>query len=170
MAEHAHTINPSPNLTRRALALGSGAAAAVGITAGAAASIPPVMAQHPDVELLALRPRLHAALREVNASEMASANSAAITDKEHEDWVSDSGKDLDDVCWKIVDAPCAQTAEGRALKAAAAMYQLRFACCSGHWPGSGEELAWTVLSELAGDAYVPPELPVHLHHNEPARA
>ena len=42
------------------------------------------------------------------------------------------------------------------------MYQLRMAYSHGHLPGDGEELAWNLLSELAGDVYVQPALPEHL--------
>ena len=153
-------------LPRRAALLGGGASAA-GITSGFSA-----LAPNPDADLLALRPRLVAAVAEVNASEMADDHHVppGAADKDHDAWVSRTGGELTGACWAIVDAPPAQTAAGRALKAAAAMHQLRMAYCLGGWPGDGEELAWNVLSEVAGAAYVPPSIPEHLRAgSEPER-
>jgi len=145
MAEHTLSPTPlSPHLGRRAALLAGGASAA-GIVAGVAAAAPTVS---PDAELLALRARLDGAVRE-----MAAANAAGGIDEDH---MAQLCEQLVDASWAIVDAPPAQTAEGRALKAAAAMASLRDAYAGHHWPGDGEELAWNVLSELAGDVYVAP--------------
>jgi hypothetical protein len=126
-----------------------------------------------DAELLALRPRFEAALLEVSATEMSGSETLppGRSNQDHEAWVARTGEELEEVCEAIVDAPAAATPEGRALKAAAAMHQLRFAYNGGGWPGGGEALAWDVLSELAGDAYVPVAMPEHLRVNsEPRRA
>lgn len=81
------------------------------------------------------------------------------------------GHRLRDVCWEIVEAPPAQTAAGRALKAAGAMYQFRDGFSHGRCPGDGEAMAWDVLSQIAGDTYVPPAMPERLRAScEPGRA
>jgi hypothetical protein len=156
-----------PTTTRRTLFASS---AAVVMASTAAATAPAIASD--DAELLALRPRLEAALLEVSATEMSGSETLppGRSNQDHEAWVARTGEELEEVCEAIVDAPAAATPEGRALKAAAAMHQLRFAY-NGGWPGGGEALAWDVLSELAGDAYVPVALPEPLRVNcEPRRA
>jgi len=174
MAEHTHTTS-----RRSALALGAGAFASVGITAGVAASAAPAQTAefrscstpNPDAELLAFRRRLDAAIREVSAAELThGALPPGSPYKDVDAWIGQAGDELAEVCEAIVGAEPPRTAEGRALQAAAAMHQLRFSYSHGCWPGLGEELAWDVLSALAGDVYVPPTCPDWLTEAEPERA
>ena len=134
----------APITTRRALTLGAGAFSAIGITAGIAASVPQ---PHPDAELLAMRPRLMAAARALEASD--------ASPSDDDDALAQICDELEEASWAIVDAEPARTDEGLALKASAVMYHLRIAYSHGCWPGDGEEMAWNLLSELAGDAYTP---------------
>lgn len=168
MATHAHSTPATTPTHSRRRALFAAASAVVmggGISAGVAASVADytTLEPDPDTALLSLRPELHAAVLDLGWSEMTDGHSdeklTAIADR------------LGAVCWDIVDAPQAQTADGRALKAAAAMYRFRDGFSHGCWSGDGEEMAWNVLSELAGDVYVPPALPERLRaNNEPGRA
>jgi len=136
-----------------------------GVAAGTAASVGdlvPVEVES-DAALLSLRAELLAAVADMGWSEMVDA----ISDEK----LTQIGDRLRDVCWEIVEAPPAQTEAGRALKAAGAMYHLRDGFSYGRWPGSGEAMAWDVLSQIAGDAYVPPAMPERLRAScEPARA
>lgn len=150
----AKTVNITSGAETRALSsrrkLFGGAAAMVlgtGITAGVAASAADLVPAElePDAELLSLRSELMAAVAELGWSEIASEV------PEHR--LTEVANRLIDASWAIVDAPSAQTAAGRALKAAAAMYHLRDGFSSGEWPGCGEAIAWDALSEVAGDFY-----------------
>lgn len=165
---------PPHTPTRRAVFAFGGALASIGLTAGAAASVADIAPSpaDPDAVLLGVHPDLIAAVREVNACEMWEGPlPVGWPDADLDDWITRTGERLLEVCWDIVDAPPAQMAEGRALKAAAAMYQLRMVYGPGEWQGAGEEQAWLVLSELAGDVYVPPAVPEHLRQTtEPGRA
>ena len=158
----------SPSSRRQALVFGAAALVAGAGFAGSAAA-----AGSADAELFALRERLDAALREMSAVEMfdppPGINAVSLA---YDERLTASGDELEEVCWAIVECPPAQTAEGRALKAAAAMHHLKFAFDGngGGWSGSGEELAWNVLSDVAGAAYVPVTRPPHLAHTEPERA
>ena len=154
---------PTPITTRRTL--GAGLFATIigsGITAGAAASVADLVPSDPDAELLSLRAELTAAVADAGHSNMI------------EDWSDDemtrSANRLGDACWAIVDAPRAQTPAGLALKAAACMHQLRYSYGCAGWGGDGEEMAWNLLSELAGDAYLPVAVPDYARLSVPARA
>lgn len=116
----------------------------------------------PDAELLALAPTLRAAVEECDRTETATTIPPGVPDADFGAWVTRTGQLLLDVCWEIINAPPARTEAGRALKAAAAMHQLRFAFSGGAWDGAGEEMAWLVLSELARNAYVPAAVPEYL--------
>ena len=144
---------------------------AAALVAGAGFARPVAAAGSADAELLALREQLDAAIREMGAVEMYDPPPGLLS-LAYDERLTASGDELEEVCWAIVECPPAQTAEGRALKAAAAMHHLKFVY-DGHggaWPGSGEELAWNVLSEIAGSAYEPVTLPPYLAHTEPERA
>ena len=153
-----HTLSPTstPCSTRR-VALGgalvsfAAAASAVSVTAGAAASVADLVPVDADVALLALRTELLAAVADVSFTEMVST----VSDER----VDQSRERLSNVCWEIVDADPARTPAGRALKAAAAMHQLRTEFNNGHWRSNVAAMAWDVLSEIAGPAYQPPALP-----------
>lgn len=125
---------------------------------------------HADAALLALAPPLRATLAETSATELSDGTvPPGVSDADYDSWLSRVGEDLEAICEQIVDAPAAQTAEGLALKAAAAMHQLRLSYHGG-WPGSGEWLAWDVLSEIAGEAYVPISAAEYARNNcEPGR-
>jgi len=136
-----------------------------GVAAGTAASVADLVPTEvdPDATLLSLRAELLAAVTDMGWSEMV----GEISD----DRLTEISNRLRDVCWEIVETPPAQTAAGRALKAAGAMYRFRDGFSAGEWPGDGEAMAWDVLSQIAGDAYVPPALPERLRAScEPARA
>ena len=141
--------------TRRA-ALGgalvsfAAAASAVGSGAGAAASVADLVPADADVALLALRTELLAAAVDVNFTEVVST----VSDER----IDQSRERLSNVCWEIVDADPARTPAGRALKAAAAMHQLRTEFNNGNWRSNVAAMAWDVLSEIAGPAYQPPAL------------
>ena len=93
-----------------------------------------------------------------------------VSDKE-----SDAIADRDrDARTAIIDSGPARTRDGIALKAAAAMQLLRVVFnldVAGDWPGLGEVAAWHVLSEIAGNAYVPPKYPARFspYDQEPPR-
>lgn len=161
MATHAHstpTSNAPPSRRRTLFAAAGAVILGSGIAAGVAASIADhvLVEVEPDATLLALRPDLLAAVADLGWSEMVNE----ISDER----ITEVGKCLRSVCWEIVEAPPAQTAAGRALKAAGAMYQFRDGFNHGHWPGDGEAMAWDVLSQIAGDFYVPPAMPERIRH------
>jgi len=147
------------------LAVMAGSVITSGVAAGTAASVGDLIPAEvePDGALLSMRADLLAAVADVGWFEM--------DDEWSDERISQAGKRLNDVCWEIVQAPPPQTAAGRALKAAGVMYQLRDGYSGGGWPGQGEAMAWDVLSQIAGDAYVSPALPERLRAScEPARA
>lgn len=116
--------------------------------AGAMGGAPP---PSPDAAILSLRDEFRAAVAlwiEINHR----------TDEILDEEMDSASYRLNDACSAIVDSPPAQIQAGRALKAAAAMHQLTAAFnegCADDWSGIGEEMAWHVLSEIAGDEYVP---------------
>lgn len=99
----------------------------------------------PDASLLSLRAELDAAAAEAGHWNM-------VDDYPEED-LNRSALRLSEACWAIVDMPRANTPAGWALKAAASMHQFRFSYGCGGWGSEGEEMAWNVLRELAGDSY-----------------
>ena len=167
----AKTVDTTTGAVSRAVSsrrsLFGGAAAVVlggGVTAGAAASVADYVPADvsPDAALLALRAELMAAVAGIAYDE----NAPDWDDEE----ITRSGERLSVACWAIVDSPRAQTPARLALKAAASMYQLRESYNHGTWHGDGEDMAWQLLSALAGSAYIPPMLPARLIAScEPAR-
>ncbi len=152
--------------TRRSLFAAAGAVVmGAGITAGAAASVAdlvPVEAE-PDAALLSMRAELLAAVADVSLSEMVDETSDEAT--------SEAGVRLVNACWAIVRSPVPQTSAGRALKAAAAMHEHRFNFVAGRWVDDGSEMAWSVLSEIAGEVYAPVSVPERVRAmTQPARA
>jgi len=165
MAKHAHTPTPIGTPTRRSLFAAAAAASAIGITAGAAACVAdlvPVEAE-PDAALLSMRAELLAAVADVSLSEM--------VDETSDETISEAGVRLVNACWAIIQAPVAQTSAGRALKAAAAMHEHRFNFVAGRWVNDGSEMAWSVLSEIAGEVYAPVSVPERVRAmTQPGRA
>lgn len=169
MAVEAHST-PVPIASRRRFGAGllaviAGSAITSGVAAGTAASVGDLVPVEVELDaaLLSLRAELLAAVADMGWSEM--------VDDISDERLTQIGDRLRDVCWEIVEAPPAQTAAGRALKAAGAMYRFRDGFSHGRWPGDGEAMAWDVLSQIAGDTYVPPAMPERLRAQcEPARA
>lgn len=169
MANHASSTN-TPTASRRRLGAGllsvmAGSVITSGVAAGTAASVGDLVPADidPDAALLSLRTELLAAVADLGWAEM--------VDDVSDEKLTQISHRLRDICWEIVESPPAQTAAGRALKAAGAMYRFRDGFSAGEWPGDGEAMAWDVLSQIAGDAYVPPAMPERLRIScEPARA
>ena len=152
MAEHAHTTNPS-SLSRRALALGSGAFASVGLIAGAAASMP---APQPDAELIAIG--AEAAPLIVEHERLGALWWATPADDEHRGAISALGKQTEPVANRLFEltnrsmALPATTLAGAKVKAMLIQDVLRVEHETHggmlEFETSGAEAVWSLVTDL----------------------